>query len=470
MATSNPTQVTQYQTGFAPEIAPYAQQLLGAAAGQIYDYARDAQGNVIYDATGMPRITGMRAPATYPGERVAEFSDLQKQAFRDAELLGVNTETSKAAQDAAKYASQAAGIQYTPGTFQNQFRTPAQYQPGTFSYRDVNAPALSQYQMAAPERAQGIAAIAQQMGPAPTAKAAQMQGPADIGYERVGAERVSAPSVRDLSMQAAAPVSAERVGTPTMRAAQTGYQPSLQQYQMQAPSERVTAQSFVQPGTAESFMSPYMQAVVDKQTREAIRQADIAATSRGARFAQAGAFGGGRQAIEEAEARRNLATQLGDIQATGLQSAYQQAQQQFNQEQAARQAAQQANIGSALTVGQQNLAAQLGVQQLGTQTGAQLALANLSNEQQAAVQNQAAQLQAQGLNAQQALQAALANQGVQQQANLQNLSAGLQTQGLQAQTGLQAQQLNQQAGLQALLANQQAGLQTGQFKIGRAHV
>lgn len=342
-----------------------------------------------------------------------------------------------------------------------------QYVPGQFTMGQVNAPTLQEMQMQAPADVTGAEAQAAKLGETPQVQAAQFQGPGAIGFERAQAERVAAPSLKNLQMRAAAPVTAERVGTPQMQAAQTGYQPSLQAYQM-GPAERVGTQGFT-PQTAADLMSPYMQSVVDIQQREAQRQAQIAGTQRGAQYAKAGAFGGARQAIESAEAARNLAQQKEDIQAKGLQSAYQQAQQQFNtQQQAALQAA-LANQQAGLTTGQQNLAAQLGVQQLGTQTGTQLALANLSNQQQAAVQNQAAQLQAQGMNAQQALQAALANQQTQQQANLQNLSAGLQTQGLQAQTGMQAQQLNQATGLQALLANQQAGMQTGQFNAQQAY-
>lgn len=87
---------------------------------------------------------------------------------------------------------------------------------------------------------------------------------------------------------------------------------------------------------AQQYMSPYMQSVVDIQQREAQRQADIAGTQRAGQATQQGAYGGGRQAIMEAEAARNLATQKGDIQAQGLQSAYQQAQAQFNADQARR--------------------------------------------------------------------------------------------------------------------------------------
>jgi hypothetical protein len=80
---------------------------------------------------------------------------------------------------------------------------------------------------------------------------------------------------------------------------------------------------------------------LDIEKREAKRQSDIAAQQEAAQFARAGAFGGGRQAIVQAERARNLGTQMGDIQTRGLQAAYQQAQQQFNQEQAQRQAAAQ---------------------------------------------------------------------------------------------------------------------------------
>jgi len=89
-------------------------------------------------------------------------------------------------------------------------------------------------------------------------------------------------------------------------------------------------------GWSNYYMSPYMQNVVNTQKREAIRDADIAATQRGARAATSGAFGGNRQTLLDAEANRNLATQLGDIQAKGLQSAYEQGTAQFNADEARR--------------------------------------------------------------------------------------------------------------------------------------
>jgi hypothetical protein len=99
---------------------------------------------------------------------------------------------------------------------------------------------------------------------------------------------------------------------------------------------------------AGQYMDPYMQNVVNIQQREAQRQADIAGTQRGAQAVQAGAFGGSRQAIMDAEAARNLATQQGDIQARGLQDAYGRAQNQFNTEQQLREQSRQYGAGLGL--------------------------------------------------------------------------------------------------------------------------
>jgi len=116
---------------------------------------------------------------------------------------------------------------------------------------------------------------------------------------------------------------------------------------------------------ADQYMNPYMQNVVNVQQAAAQRQADIATTGRNAQAVGAGAFGGSRQAVTDAEANRALADQKNAIQAQGLNTAYTNAQQQFNADQAARMQAQQANIG------QQQFGASLGMQ--GLQTGLQAA-------------------------------------------------------------------------------------------------
>jgi len=156
--------------------------------------------------------------------------------------------------------------------------------------------------------------------------------------------------------------------------------------------------SFTSPGMAESYMSPYMQGVVDVQQKEAIRQKQIADQGLQAQAVKAGAFGGSRDAIMRAEADRNLATQLGGIQAQGLQNAYQQGMGQFNAEQAATQNAAQLNAQ------QGQFGAGLGLQGLQTALTASNALGNLGNTQYQ---------QNMGINA-------LQNQyGLQQQAQMQ---------------------------------------------------
>ena len=107
--------------------------------------------------------------------------------------------------------------------------------------------------------------------------------------------------------------------------------------------ETITTEKFTDPGIAANYMNPYQQQVVDVETAEARRQADIAKASRGLGSIGRGTFGGGRQALMEGEADRALATQLGAIQARGSQQAYQQGQQAFTQDQARDLQMQQAN-------------------------------------------------------------------------------------------------------------------------------
>lgn len=75
-------------------------------------------------------------------------------------------------------------------------------------------------------------------------------------------------------------------------------------------------------GSVADYMSPYTSAVTDIEAREARRQADISRQAEQARLVGAGAYGGSRQAIMEAERQRNLGTQIGDITSKGLQGAY----------------------------------------------------------------------------------------------------------------------------------------------------
>jgi len=108
-----------------------------------------------------------------------------------------------------------------------------------------------------------------------------------------------------------------------------GFQP-LQQQAFKTVGGMDAGPAGFQAGIGQ-YMSPYMQNVVDIEKREAGRQAGIAGTQQQAQATQAGAFGGGRDAIMRAERERNLSQQMGDIQARGSQAAYDQAANQFRQ-------------------------------------------------------------------------------------------------------------------------------------------
>jgi hypothetical protein len=99
---------------------------------------------------------------------------------------------------------------------------------------------------------------------------------------------------------------------------------------------------------ASQYMDPYMQNVVGIQQREAQRASEMQRNQSQAQAVQQGAFGGSRQAIVEAERQRNLGTQMGDIQARGLQDAYGRGQQQFNTEQQLREQSRQYGAGLGL--------------------------------------------------------------------------------------------------------------------------
>jgi hypothetical protein len=241
---------------------------------------------------------------------------------------------------------------------------------------------------------------------------------------------------------------------------------------MEAPEQFGNAQ-------AQQYMSPYIQNVMDVQKREAVRDAQKTQLAQDLGAARQGTYGGARQLLAATERERALGQNLGDIQARGLQSSYENAQAQFERDRSA-----------GMTAGQQNLQAGLQTQQLGTQTGLQAALANLSAEQQTSAQNQAAINQAMGMNAEQAMRAALANQQAGLTVGQQNLQAGLQTQQLGTQTGLQAalanlssqqqanvqnqasqlqtQGLNSEQAMRAALANQQMGFNVGQQNLQAA--
>ena len=115
-----------------------------------------------------------------------------------------------------------------------------------------------------------------------------------------------------------------------------------------------TPTSFTSGATAQNYMSPYLQGALQPQYDAARRQADIAQEELQSRYGKAGAYGGSRQGIAEAELKRGLLDRMAGITGAGYQDAFQQAQNQFNIEQNRAQQAQ----NDLNTYGLQALAAQ----------------------------------------------------------------------------------------------------------------
>ncbi len=148
------------------------------------------------------------------------------------------------------------------------------------------------------------------------------------------------------------------------------------------------AQQATDPTAIQSYMSPYMQNVVDYQKSQALRDYQMAAPMRARAAVGAGAFGGSRQAIESAEAQRNLMSQLQGIEAQGRQGAFQQAQQaqQFGAN-LGLQGQQGALGGLGAATQAAGALGQLGGQQLGAQKEIIGLQSQLGKEQQAFEQN-----------------------------------------------------------------------------------
>jgi len=322
----------------------------------------------------------------YQGPLTAGYSPLQQQAFSGLASLQMPYQYGMASDIYGQVAQNAGSMFYQPSYFGNQFQAPQQTQATQFN-AGFQAP---------------------QVGAGTTQFTPQFQAPQQY--------------------QAATDLTA-------------GMGP--QQYQF---GQFQTGLGPVQ--SVQDYMNQYQQGVTDIAAREARRQSAIAGAGEKAQFAKAGAFGGARQAIAQAERERNLAQQIGDIQQKGLAGAFEAAQKQRLSEagmglEAQRALEQSRQYGAGLT--QQGLGQLLQArqaQEASRQFGAQQGM-------------QASQLQAQyGLSAQQAQEAAR-----QFNAGQQMTAAQLQSQfGMDAQKANEmARQFQQQQSMQAAQLGAQYG-------------
>jgi hypothetical protein len=108
-----------------------------------------------------------------------------------------------------------------------------------------------------------------------------------------------------------------------------GFTPLQQQAQTGAANIQTGPQGFQQD--VGGYMNPYMNQILAPRLAEANRQYDISGMQANSQATQAGAFGGGRQALLQAENERNRNMGLQSIYGQGLDTAFSNAQNQYNQ-------------------------------------------------------------------------------------------------------------------------------------------
>ena len=82
----------------------------------------------------------------------------------------------------------------------------------------------------------------------------------------------------------------------------------------------------------QQYMNPYLEGALAPQMAAARRDADIQQQQLQSQYGRAGAYGGSRQAVAEAELQRGLLDRMSDITGTGYMNAYDKGADLFNQE------------------------------------------------------------------------------------------------------------------------------------------
>ena len=127
------------------------------------------------------------------------------------------------------------------------------------------------------------------------------------------------------------------------------------------------------PQSYQSYMNPYQQEVIDKYAQEMQRQFGISQQNRAAQAVGAGAFGGGREGVYQAEGLRAFQEQLGTGIAGLLSSGYGQAQTMAQQNFADQMKRLQGASGLELAGGELGLGTGTAFGDLGSQFGSTMA-------------------------------------------------------------------------------------------------
>jgi hypothetical protein len=310
-----PTNSTVTQSNVPDWLRPQVENVLMGAGRNLFQTKKvdsgqkDEAGNIIYNED----ITGTKPFVPYssdPSKYVAGFSPLQQQVQYNAANLQMPGQFNQATgyanaagQGGLGTARQAAG--YGNAGFQSgQMGQQIGTQGGQY-YGGMGAQAGMQGQQS------GL--LGQQIG----TQGGQYYGGMGAGYGQQAAQLANTALGYGQN--------ASTIGNMALDAQNTGRGITAQSQRLadqQAAAGQQYAAQMADPYAVQRYMNPYQSAVTDVQIQGAQRQADIAAQGRKAAAARAGAFGGARQAIENAEANRALASQMDAIRAQGQQTAY----------------------------------------------------------------------------------------------------------------------------------------------------
>jgi hypothetical protein len=169
MATS-PTSIQEYQTGFAPVIAPYAENLLG-------------QAELLTDTEITPYQQYMR-------DRQAQFTPLQQQSFENAGLMQTAPQLGDATAMAGMAGLGALNTQYTFNPYQTQqftgtntlpgYDAAGKFQPGTGSVGQYMSPYMDTVVARQQADAQRQGDISRQMQNAQAARSGAFGGSGNL--------------------------------------------------------------------------------------------------------------------------------------------------------------------------------------------------------------------------------------------------------------------------------------------------
>lgn len=340
------TTTTVNQSNIPEYLRPQVETVLGGAMKELFKTQQtgtDADGKPIYDITGTKPFVPY---STDPSKYVAGFSPLQQQVQQNAANLqmpgqfnqatgyanaagqgGLNSAVQAAGYGNAGFQSGQQGQQLGQQAAQQAAYNANRAQNQAYGYGNMGVQAGLQGQQSGFLGQQAGMQGGQyygNMGANYGAQGANLgtsqgnyYGAQGAGYGQQAAQL--APQAQEYGQSAA------DIGRMGLRAESLGQDITGQARgyaDRQAAAGGDYAGQMTSPATVQKYMNPYQSAVTDVQIAAAQRQADIARTQRGASAARSGAFGGARQAIENAEANRALATQQDAIRAQGQQAAY----------------------------------------------------------------------------------------------------------------------------------------------------